>query len=137
MIVKRLVLTAGVMATITGSLPVDAHHSYAQYDACADFTLTGKVTNVSWSNPHVVLVVDADYGVSYRIEWGSIVQLKQGGVTDGDLAVGDELTILGSRNKDPDIKIVTMLRQVSRPSDDWNWPQNRRPARPRPAACDQ
>jgi hypothetical protein len=137
MTLKRLAMTGLVIGTIAGSFPVDAHHSYAQYDACVDFTLTGEVTSISWANPHVVLVVDADDGVSYRIEWGSIVQLRQGGVTDDALAVGDELSILGSRNKDPEKRIVTLLREVRRVSDDWSWRRNRSPNRQRPAACEQ
>ena len=36
-----------------------AHHSFAaQYDATKPITLTGKVTKVEWTNPHVYVYVD-------------------------------------------------------------------------------
>ena len=36
-----------------------SHHSFAaQYDAAKPITLTGKVTKVEWTNPHVYVYVD-------------------------------------------------------------------------------
>ena len=44
---------------LAAALPAYSHHSFAaQYDAAKPITLTGKVTKVEWTNPHVYVYVD-------------------------------------------------------------------------------
>ena len=44
---------------LAAALPAHSHHSFAaQYDAAKPITLTGKVTKVEWTNPHVYVYVD-------------------------------------------------------------------------------
>jgi hypothetical protein len=51
-----LSLSAGVLVS---ALPAWAHHSFpAQYDAAKTITLTGKVTKVEWTNPHIFIYID-------------------------------------------------------------------------------
>ena len=51
-----LSLTASVLAA---ALPAYAHHSFpAQYDVAKPITLTGKVTKVEWTNPHIFIYID-------------------------------------------------------------------------------
>ena len=44
---------------VSAALPVAAHHSFpAQYDVDKPITLTGKVTKVEWTNPHIFIYAD-------------------------------------------------------------------------------
>ena len=41
------------------ALPAAGHHSFpAQYDVDKPITLTGKVTKVEWTNPHIFIYAD-------------------------------------------------------------------------------
>ena len=47
------------LVLLAAALPAHSHHSFAaQYDAAKPITLTGKVTKVEWTNPHVYLYLD-------------------------------------------------------------------------------
>ena len=47
------------IAFLAVATPAYSHHSFAaQYDAAKPITLTGKVTKVEWTNPHVYVYVD-------------------------------------------------------------------------------
>ena len=47
------------LVLLAAALPAHSHHSFAaQYDASKPITLTGKVTKVEWTNPHVYVYVD-------------------------------------------------------------------------------
>jgi hypothetical protein len=44
---------------LAAARPAHSHHSFAaQYDASKPITLTGKVTKVEWTNPHVYVYID-------------------------------------------------------------------------------
>ena len=55
--------TASVVALallfLAAARPAHSHHSFAaQYDAAKPISLTGKVTQVEWTNPHVYVYID-------------------------------------------------------------------------------
>jgi hypothetical protein len=57
-IVKFWSALAGGMIVITAAIgPGAAHHSASMFDATKTVTLTGTVTEVRWTNPHVTLMV--------------------------------------------------------------------------------
>jgi hypothetical protein len=85
--------------------PVCAHHSFAaQYDETKLVTLIGKVTKVSWKNPHVILTLNApgDDGqsASWSLEMGSPNGLMQQGWKLDSLKPGDRVTVSGFRARD-------------------------------------
>ncbi len=48
-----------VSVVFAAALPAAAHHSFpAQYDVDKPITLTGKVTKVEWTNPHIFFYAD-------------------------------------------------------------------------------
>jgi hypothetical protein len=50
---------AMVLGVVLSAAPLHAHHSFAaEYDAKKPTTLTGSVTKVEWSNPHVRFYID-------------------------------------------------------------------------------
>ena len=83
-----------------------AHHSFAaQYDASKPITLTGKVTKVDWTNPHVYVWIDAPDPktgkvVNWGLEMGGVNALIRLGWTRDSLKPDEEITAEGSLAKD-------------------------------------
>ncbi len=57
----RAVLSLSIVAaSLAGSVPASAHHSFAMFDQAKVRTLKGTVKEFRWVNPHVSLFVLAD-----------------------------------------------------------------------------
>jgi hypothetical protein len=98
-----------------------AHHGYAEYDRGSMVTLEGAVKKVVWANPHVTLTLDTDKQGEYSVEWGSVAQLTQQGMYTAAIKAGDHVAVTGAVNKNPEKRIITLLREIRRPSDGWRW----------------
>ena len=97
----RAALLAGA-GLLLAATPVLAHHSFsAEYDTDMPVTLKGKVTKVSWKNPHVMVYVDvtSDKGkvANWEVELGSPNLLLSQGWTVSSLRSGDQVTVDGYR----------------------------------------
>jgi hypothetical protein len=76
-----------------------AHHSSAMYDQEKTRTLTGVVTQVRWTSPHVNFSVLADAGrgqagVAWVLEATSPGNLMRAGWTRTSIKVGDHLSVI-------------------------------------------
>jgi hypothetical protein len=97
---KLFFLTASVLGA---SLSAHAHHSFAaQFDASKPVTLTGSVTKVEWTNPHIFIymdVQDEETGevVNWTLELGGPNSLMRLGWRRDSLKVDDLITVEGSR----------------------------------------
>jgi hypothetical protein len=120
-------MLAGSLLAGAAAAPAEAHHAYAQYDRCNKVSIEGSVESVAWENPHVVIKLATSGDTVYRIEWQNLNQLAQSGIRSQVLEPGDRLVVTGSTNKNPAIKIMTLLSEIRRTSDGWSW-QDRRPA---------
>jgi hypothetical protein len=98
-----LSLIASVLAAV---LPAHAHHSFpAQYDAEKPVTLTGKVTKVQWTNPHIFIYIDVpneETGevVNWALEMGGPNALLRLGWKRDSLKPDDLITVEGSLARD-------------------------------------
>ena len=90
---------AGVVLVCSGA-SLAAHHSFSSdYDEKKPLTVTGTVTKVEWTNPHVHIYVDAtDSGgkvTNWNFELATTSALTRNGWTSRSLKVGDNVTIRG------------------------------------------
>jgi hypothetical protein len=100
---KKLILFAIVVAALSVSSPVFAHHGDAgRYDENV-ITLNGTIVELQMINPHSIIVLDvADGGKTTRwqAELGGPNALSRGfGWTRNTLKPGDKVTLLGRRVK--------------------------------------
>src|SRR3954468_2113154 len=93
------------LVVLAAALPVAAHHSFpAQYDIDKPITLTGKVTKVEWTNPHIFIYADVPASNGAAVSWafemgGPNALIRQGWKRDS-LKVGDLVTFEGSLARD-------------------------------------
>jgi hypothetical protein len=98
-------LTAMLLAALA-ALPASAHHSFpAQYDVNKPITLTGKVTKVEWTNPHIFIYIDVPNeatgsAVNWALEMGGPNALLRLGWKRDSLKPEDLITIEGSLARD-------------------------------------
>ncbi len=84
---------------------VSAHHSFrAQYDATQPIEITGYVTKVEWTNPHVYIFVDIENAEGKIENWGFELgpphALQNNGWKKNTLDIGAEVDISATRARD-------------------------------------
>jgi hypothetical protein len=93
--------------------PAAAHHSFAaEFDSTQRVNLTGVVTKVEWTNPHVFFFVNVKEEATGKIinwgaEMGSPNALMRSGWTATTMTVGMVVSFTGSRAKDGSYKVNT------------------------------
>jgi hypothetical protein len=91
-----------VLALALGlAVPGRAHHSFAaEYDSNSMMTVTGKVTKVEWTNPHIYVHLTDAQGTTWALEGYPPNTLKRTGFPRDILKLGDTLTITAYKSKD-------------------------------------
>ena len=89
-----------VLASYVGASPALAHHSFAaEFDAKQPIKLTGTVTKVEWTNPHVWFYIDVKDETGKVTNWGMEMGgpngLLRAGWTRNSMKAGDEVTVDG------------------------------------------
>jgi Family of unknown function (DUF6152) len=82
-----------------------AHHSFAaEYDSNAPVKVTGTVTKVEWTNPHIWFFVDVKDDQGRVTNWGFSAGppgvLQRRGISKNVLKAGDVVVVEGFRARD-------------------------------------
>src|SRR5918993_2815670 len=117
LIVVGLALAAGKTA---------AHHSFAaEFDRNKPITLTGTVTKIEWTNPHVWFYINVkDEGgkvTNWGAEMGPPHGLQRRGWRRETLKIGEQVTVQGSLAKNGSKRMnarqVTLTKTGGRPGE--------------------
>ena len=93
------VIVVAILAFLSGSTRLFAHHSFAMFDTANPITISGVVTAFEWTNPHVYIEVDVPDGQAtkhWAIELGSPSILMRGGWKFSTIKKGDKITAVVS-----------------------------------------
>jgi hypothetical protein len=100
-------LTIGFVAfvALATAQPLFAHHSFAaEFDDKQPLKLTGTITKVEWTNPHIWYFVDVKNPDGTTTTWalsgGAPGQLMRRGIRKDALVVGAVVNVDGFRAKD-------------------------------------
>jgi hypothetical protein len=108
--------TIAVVGTIVAAGPAFAHHPFAsEFDANAPVHLTGQVTQVNWSNPHVKIRMIASTTAgnqNWTLEAASPAELARKGWTRNTLKTGDQITVDGYRAKSEPMSAAARVIQL-------------------------
>ena len=99
---KALACLAAVLVAVA---PLAAHHSFAaEYDATKPVDVTGTLTKVEWSNPHIWFYLDVKDEKGNVTNWGFSAAppgvLMRRGVQKEVLKIGSVIHVKGFRAKD-------------------------------------
>jgi uncharacterized protein DUF6152 len=110
-----LAVCAGSILTV---VPALAHHSFAAEYESKEITLTGVITKVEWTNPHIYFYIDVKDASGNMVNWAvegyPPNTLKRTGFTRDDLKVGDTVTITAYPAKDSSTRVAG--RQITFPN---------------------
>ncbi|MBZ5675023.1 MAG: hypothetical protein LAP61_12330 [Acidobacteriia bacterium] len=101
----KLQFALAVLTIVGTTTPSWAHHSFAaEYDSKKPVKLTGAVTKIDWSNPHVYFYIDveddAGHVANWAFEMGAPGALKNTGWSRTSMKIGDLVTVEGTQAKD-------------------------------------
>jgi len=94
---KLAAISMAMVGLLAVSVPLFAHHGNASYDSTKTVTVKGTVTEYIWSNPHVLLKVDAKDNNGNTVHW--IIEAQnplsqtEVGWTKNTFKPGDEVTV--------------------------------------------
>jgi hypothetical protein len=98
----RKILAAAIGVLVVA--PAFAHHSAVMFDDQKEITVTGKVKEFQYTNPHSWLLVDVKNADGTVTTWGFEAEgpstLTRAGIRKSDLMPGTEITITGHPMRD-------------------------------------
>jgi hypothetical protein len=94
---RSVLVAAAALAVTAASVPASAHHSLAMFDTSKEMTITGKVKEFQWTNPHCYIQVVVEDGTGKPVEWsiemGAPMYLYARGWRPSTLKPGSEISV--------------------------------------------
>src|SRR5579884_3428416 len=102
---KRSLCTMAFVLLLAATTRALAHHSFSsEYDEQKRVTVSGRVSEFKWTNPHVWLYIvrkdESGKVIQWSFELGSPGGLQARCWTKTDLKIGDQVTVEGYGAKD-------------------------------------
>ena len=102
---KARIAACAAAALVAATVFVSAHHSAtAEYDLDKPVKISGTVTRVEWSNPHIWFYVDVKNADGTVTNWGfsggAPGVLQRRGISKTSMKPGDMVVVEGFRAKD-------------------------------------
>lgn len=97
-LVRPATLVAGLCLSVS-SLLAYAHHGWSTYDDSKPLTLTGKVIESRYENPHATIRVDAG-GKTWFAVLAPVSRMESRGASADLVAVGKQVTLVGYASKE-------------------------------------
>jgi hypothetical protein len=95
---------------ILTAVPVLAHHSFSAEYESKEVTISGVITKVEWTNPHIYFYIDVKDAsgnvVNWAVEGYPPNTLKRTGFTRDDLKLGDTVTVTAYPAKDSSTRVA-------------------------------
>lgn len=88
---KALALAAAILTLPAAAL---AHHGWSSYDAAKTLTVSGKLTNLAWRNPHGEAKV-AYQGKTWDVILAPVARMEARGLTPEMLGPTKTVTLVG------------------------------------------
>ncbi|MCO4888041.1 DUF6152 family protein [Cupriavidus sp. WGtm5] len=89
----------GTVALAMAAVPALAHHGWSTYDETKPMTLTGKIVESHYENPHAHIRIDAG-GKRWLAVLAPVSRMEARGATSDKVAVGREVTLVGYASKE-------------------------------------
>jgi hypothetical protein len=117
---NRIVVVPASLLALLGTPLALAHHSYAEYETDTPSVLAGTIREVQWRNPHIQLLVSDGVNTT-RVDWVTVTGAERTGVSEDRFPVGARITITGSRHRNPEQPIMSVVKQIDLPDANWQW----------------
>jgi hypothetical protein len=93
-----LLLAVFVVSLVVQPQSARAHHSIAgQFDMTKTLHVTGVVSKLEWTNPHVYLLLDVKESdgstVTWKLETLPVAMLRKAGITKQSLVSGEQVSM--------------------------------------------
>jgi hypothetical protein len=108
MALRSLGIGALLLLLAAAPAPVSAHHSFAaEYDGNQPIKLTGAVTKIEWTNPHVYFYIDVKNPETGRLanwamEMAAPSVIARNGWKRSSMKIGDLVIVEGFRARSGD-----------------------------------
>ncbi len=118
----RHTVPAAIVLLVLAGISAEAHHAYPDFLLDQRVSVEGKLEELRYANPHVVLKIRTAEGVVYSAEWQAAWWLQfYAHVTLTTLRAGDRVIVTGAPSRDPASHELVRLKEVRRPSDGWTY----------------
>jgi hypothetical protein len=111
-----------LLAAMLAGVSLQAHHGYSAFERENTVTIEGTIEQIMYMNPHTILMVKTTDSRIYTVEWLSLPQLQRAGINYDTLKNGDRVVLSGAPARDPAVPKMSIVRNLKRTSDGWNWP---------------
>ena len=105
----RMVLMLCATAMALSTMQAFAHHGWAWAEE-EQSELKGTITEISMAPPHPSLRLKAQDGRLWQVDLGNPSQTQRSGFKGDTAKVGDDITVLGNRSKEPNKAHIKAVR---------------------------